>query len=73
MYRYLAIANYEDRFVVPSGHRELNVPEAYEERNACGFTFGNGCGGGNPGANLFGAKNQTTRQVGRVQRWEEEV
>lgn len=23
MYRYLAIANYEDRFVVPSSHREL--------------------------------------------------
>ena len=23
MYRYLAIANYEDRFVIPSSHREL--------------------------------------------------
>ena len=23
MYRYLAIANYEDRFVIPTSHREL--------------------------------------------------
>lgn len=74
MYRYLAIANYEDRFVVPSGHRELNVPEAYEERNACGFSFGNGCSGGSTGINLFGAKPQTTRQIARsVRRWEEEA
>ena len=30
MYRYLAIANYEDRFVVPSSHREL-AREAFPE------------------------------------------
>ena len=73
MYRYLALANYEDRFVVPSGHRELNVPEAYEERNACGFSFGNGCSGGSTGINLL-RQPQTTRQVARsVRRWEEEA
>ncbi len=31
MYRYLAIANYEDRFVVPSSHREL-AREAFPEK-----------------------------------------
>lgn len=54
MYRYLAIANYEDRFVVPSGHRELNIPEAYEERGGCGFSFGNGCSDGQSSTSLFG-------------------
>ncbi|STI76314.1 respiratory nitrate reductase 1 subunit beta [Escherichia coli] len=34
MYRYLAIANYEDRFVVPSSHREL-AREAFPEKNGC--------------------------------------
>jgi nitrate reductase beta subunit len=32
MYRYLAIANYEDRFVVPSSHRE-QAREAFPEKN----------------------------------------
>lgn len=32
MYRYLAIANYEDRFVVPSSHREL--AEAFRKKMA---------------------------------------
>lgn len=72
MYRYLAIANYEDRFVVPTGHRELNIPEAYEEQHACGFSFGNGCGGSlEKGYELFGTKKQTRRQV--VQLWKEEA
>ncbi len=31
MYRYLAIANYEDRFVIPSSHREL-AREAFLKR-----------------------------------------
>jgi len=36
MYRYLAIADYEDRFVVPSGHRELS-DDAFTERSTCGI------------------------------------
>lgn len=71
MYRYLAIANYEDRFVVPTGHRELNIPDAYEERNGCGFTFGNGCSSGNSDVNMFGAKKTTQRDVIKTtQVWE---
>lgn len=52
MYRYLAIANYEDRFVIPSSHREL-AREAFPERNACGFSFGDGCHGSDSKFNLF--------------------
>jgi nitrate reductase beta subunit len=63
MYRYLAIANYEDRFVIPSGHRELNVPEAYDESKSCGFTFGNGCGTGDTKMNMFGAKKSNQTEI----------
>ncbi|MBV1875776.1 MAG: respiratory nitrate reductase 2 beta chain domain protein [Cycloclasticus sp.] len=63
MYRYLAIANYEDRFVVPTGHRELNIPEAFDEQGGCGFTFGNGCSSGNNDLNMFGAKKTTVPVV----------
>ncbi|CAK9885796.1 MAG: Respiratory nitrate reductase 1 beta chain [Candidatus Erwinia impunctatus] len=52
MYRYLAIANYEDRFVVPSSHREL-AAEAFPESKGCGFSFGDGCHGSDSKFNLF--------------------
>jgi nitrate reductase beta subunit len=45
MYRYMAIANYEDRFVIPTSHREL-TEDAYDLKGSCGFTFGDGCSGG---------------------------
>jgi nitrate reductase beta subunit len=54
MYRYMAIANYEDRFVIPSAHREA-AEDAYDLRGSCGFTFGNGCSGGRTELGLFGA------------------
>lgn len=37
MYRLLAIAKYEDRFVIPSAHRE-EFSDLYSEQGACGFT-----------------------------------
>ena len=52
MYRILAIANYEDRFVVPTTHREY-AENAYDLRGSCGFSFGNGCADG-AGNGLFG-------------------
>ena len=52
MYRYLAIANYEDRFVIPSAHREY-AEDAFEMRAECGFSFGNGCSSGHDTGNLF--------------------
>ncbi|TDR38558.1 respiratory nitrate reductase beta subunit [Tahibacter aquaticus] len=62
MYRYLAIANYEDRFVIPSAHREY-ANDAFGERGGCGFTFGEGCSPGSDGAALFGGRATTTYQV----------
>lgn len=41
MYRYLAIANYEDRFVVPTGHQEITLEDVYGHQGQNGFTFGN--------------------------------
>ncbi|MBS0486338.1 MAG: nitrate reductase subunit beta, partial [Proteobacteria bacterium] len=58
MYRYLAIANYEDRFVIPTAHREY-ANDAFGERGGCGFSWGNGCGGDTP-ADLF-TQRKTTR------------
>ena len=52
MYRVMAIANYEDRFVIPTSHREIN-DDAQNLRGSCGFSFGNGCSGGSSDANLF--------------------
>ncbi len=53
MYHIMAIANYEDRFVIPTSHREV-TEDAYDLRGGCGFSFGNGCSGGTSTANLFG-------------------
>jgi nitrate reductase beta subunit len=55
MYRYLAIANYEDRFVIPTTHREY-AEDAFGLRAACGFSFGNGCSDGRTGGSLFSPK-----------------
>jgi nitrate reductase beta subunit len=55
MYRYLAIANYEDRFVIPSTHREY-AENTFDLKGGCGFTFGNGCSDGSSTTSLFGQK-----------------
>ena len=59
MYRYLAIANYEDRFVIPTAHREY-AEDAFDLRGGCGFSFGNGCSDGRSEASLFGGKKRKT-------------
>ncbi len=71
MYRYMAIANYEDRFVIPSAHREDAMVEAYDERGGCGFSFGNGCSTGSSDLNMFGGKKANRRDIiDTVQVWE---
>ena len=57
MYQLMAIANYEDRFVIPTAHREY-AENAYDVRGACGFSFGNGCSGGVSETGLFGKGKQ---------------
>ena len=52
MYRIIAIANYEDRFVIPTNHTEYAGKTAFDNeiatanKGSCGFSFGNGCQGG---------------------------
>jgi nitrate reductase beta subunit len=54
----MAIANYEDRFVIPSSHRE-HAEDAYDLRGSCGFSFGNGCSDGDSArSSLFGGKKR---------------
>ncbi|SDB84910.1 nitrate reductase subunit beta [Paraburkholderia lycopersici] len=55
MYRIMALASYEDRFVVPSSHKEM-VEDSFNEKGSCGFSFGNGCSGGVSDGSLFGSK-----------------
>jgi nitrate reductase beta subunit len=59
MYRIMAIANYEDRFVIPSTHREY-AENAFNVRGGCGFSFGNGCSDGVSNVSLFGAEKKRT-------------
>jgi len=59
MYRIMAIANYEDRFVIPTTHRETEE-DAFSLRGSCGFSFGNGCSGGETKPNLFGLAKKAT-------------
>jgi nitrate reductase beta subunit len=54
MHRYLAIANYEDRFVIPTTHREY-AENTYDLRSECGFSFGDGCSGEEK-PSLFGGR-----------------
>ncbi|RCK46552.1 nitrate reductase [Thalassospira profundimaris] len=53
MYKIMALADYEDRFVIPTSHREV-VEDAYDLRSGCGFTDGNGCSNGISQGSLFG-------------------
>jgi nitrate reductase beta subunit len=59
MYRLMAIANYEDRFVIPSSHREY-AENTFDMRGGCGFSFGNGCSEGTSDVSLFGGSRRRT-------------
>ena len=59
MYQVMAIANYEDRFVIPSTHREY-AENAFNVRGGCGFSFGNGCSDGASETSIFGGKKRRT-------------
>ncbi len=59
MYHVMAIADYEDRFVIPSAHREY-AENAFNVRGGCGFSFGNGCSEGTGETSLFGSEKKRT-------------
>ncbi|HYH19766.1 MAG TPA: nitrate reductase subunit beta [Azospirillum sp.] len=62
MYNILAIANYEDRFVIPTTHREY-AENTFDLRGSCGFSFGNGCSDGYSEGNLFGTRKPRTKSL----------
>nr|WP_137677622.1 nitrate reductase subunit beta [Parerythrobacter lutipelagi] len=62
MYKIMALADYEDRFVIPTGHRE-DAEDMFEERGSCGFSFGNGCSGGSSKTNLFATQTRKKLQT----------
>jgi nitrate reductase / nitrite oxidoreductase, beta subunit len=60
MYRIMAIANYEDRFVIPTTHREY-AEDAFDLRGSCGFSLGNPADQKADGRSLFGSKRKVIR------------
>ncbi len=60
MYRYLAIANYEDRFVIPTGHEEMRLEDFYAFQGQNGFTFGNDSSPGISDNSLFPERRKET-------------
>ncbi|MBV1896210.1 MAG: nitrate reductase subunit beta [Rhodobacteraceae bacterium] len=65
MYKIMALADYEDRFVIPTTHRE-QVEEAMDIRGGCGFTDGNGCSTGVSKASLFGGAKKPLKMPEEV-------
>ena len=65
MYKIMALADYEDRFVIPTTHRE-QVEEAYDLRGGCGFTDGNGCSTGISKGSLFGGARKPLKMPTEV-------
>ena len=65
MYKIMALADYEDRFVIPTTHRE-QVEEAYDLKGGCGFTDGNGCSTGISKGSLFGGKKRPLKMPEEV-------
>ena len=60
MYRVMAIGNYEDRFVIPTSHKEV-AENPYDQRGVAGFSFTQSCSEGNSRFSLFGADTRKTR------------
>ena len=60
MYKIMAIANYEDRFVIPTTHREY-AENAFDLRGSCGFSLGNKEDEKVTGTSLFGSKRKVIK------------
>jgi nitrate reductase beta subunit len=66
MYKIMALADYEDRFVIPTTHRE-QVEEAFDLKGGCGFTDTNGCSTGISKGSLFGGSKRPLKMPTEVQ------
>lgn len=61
MYRYLAIADYDDRYVIPTSHQEA-VSHSFEDQGSCGFSAGSRFSEGVTGASVFAGKERSNAQ-----------
>jgi len=74
MYRIMALASYEDRYVIPTNHREyagdtpFDNELAFDTKSSCGFSFGNGCATGESKLGLFGTKTHGNTMSGNVRK-----
>ncbi|KEO56866.1 nitrate reductase subunit beta [Thioclava indica] len=66
MYKIMALADYEDRFVIPTTHRE-QVEVAYDIRTGEGFTDCNSCSTGMSKASLFGGQKRPLKMPQEAQ------
>jgi nitrate reductase beta subunit len=72
MYKTMALAAYEDRFVIPTNHKEYSGDTpfdneiAFDNKSSCGFTFGNGCSEGATTATLFGGNTHKNTMSGKT-------
>ena len=60
MYQLLAIANYEDRFVIPTAHTEQQLDDFYGFQGQNGFRFGNDSANGSSGTAVFPDRRKET-------------
>ena len=63
MYRLLAIADYDDRFVVPPAHRELAGELSQEHQGGCGLSFAGGPGACTPELEALRTRRAEERAV----------
>jgi len=62
MYRYLAIADYEDRYVIPTSHQEA-LSHSFDDQGSCGFSADSRFSEGVTGASVFAGKERTNAQL----------
>ncbi len=74
MYRLMSLANFEDRFVITTNHREyagkspFDHESAFDVRSSCGFSFGNKCSSGQGKTGIFEpdrGKNTLNGSIGK--------
>jgi len=62
MYRYLAIADYEDRYVIPTSHQEA-LSHSFDDQGSCGFSADSRFSEGVTSASVFAGKERTNAQL----------
>src|SRR3546814_12554997 len=65
MYKVMALAAYEDRFVITTGHPE-DAEDMVEAKGSCGFSFCNGCSGGSSATTPLADPARTRIQTDRT-------